>query len=260
MNISDSAPKIFSYQFIVEPFHVDFTGHVNLSHICDYMLYAAESHAEILGCGLEELLTHNLSWFLTRAVIEIDKYPKAYEKGKVETWVEQTNRLFSIRNIDFFDEDNKRFGGARLMWALVDLTTHTPADLSTLEGLSQYSFPERKSAVAKPAKVPDISAAASQATPQKLYDVASSDIDFNQHFNSVKYIEKIVDMFSLDDYRTSQIERLEINYVAEAKFGATLALRKEVTQNPECWTVSMRDNTSAETICRARVSWKKRND
>ncbi len=248
--------KLYRYDFIIEPFHVDFRGFVNLSQICNYMLYAAENHATILGCGLPDMLAKGLSWFLTRAVIEVDTYPKQYQKGYIETWVEQSNRMFSIRNLEFFDETGKPFAGMRLMWALVDLHKHTPVDLAVIPHLTECALPNRISTVQKPVKIPEVSDACLAAPPARLYDVSYSDIDINQHFNSVKYIERIVDLFPLDLYRAKHITRLEINYAAEAVFGTKLAIYTEPTKDENVWAVSMRDTVNGEHICRARVTWK----
>lgn len=254
--VYSSGVRLATFEFAVEPFHVDFTRSVSLGEMAGYIMFCAAQHAEHLGCGLRSLLSRDLSWFLTRAVIELERYPMQFERIRIETWVEQTNRLFSIRNMDFFDEQGVRFGGARLMWALVDMTTHTPVELTkVLPEMVDFAL-ERATPLPKPCKVPELGAA---VAPVRTHDVAYSDIDINRHFNSVKYIERLGDLFDLEMYRESYVSRLEINYAAEALFGMKLQLCCESSAtDPNVWVTCMRHADTGETLCRARFTWTKR--
>ena len=49
-----------------------------------------------------------------------------------------------------------------------------------------------------------------------------SDVDVNGHINSVKYIEHILDMWTVEWYKTHRLKRLDIAYVAESYLGDTL--------------------------------------
>jgi medium-chain acyl-[acyl-carrier-protein] hydrolase len=58
-------------------------------------------------------------------------------------------------------------------------------------------------------------------------------VDINGHVNSVKYIDHVLDLFSLDYYKSHRLKRIDIAYVAESHAGDTLCLYKKQTISTE---------------------------
>jgi hypothetical protein len=54
--------------------------------------------------------------------------------------------------------------------------------------------------------------------------VVYSDIDFNGHVNSMKYIEWMVDALTVEVVAEMSALRLDINYLHEARLGETLTI------------------------------------
>ena len=80
-----------------------------------------------------------------------------------------------------------------------------------------------------------------------------SDVDINGHINSVKYIEHVLDLWSIDWYREHQIKRFEIAYVAEAHQGDQLSFYKEqIAENEYCVRICKDDNVET---CRSKVTF-----
>ena len=50
-----SLPKIDTYDVLVEPFHVDFTGHIFLGVLGNHLLNAAGKHSQKRGWGIGAL-------------------------------------------------------------------------------------------------------------------------------------------------------------------------------------------------------------
>jgi acyl-ACP thioesterase len=66
---------------------------------------------------------------------------------------------------------------------------------------------------------------------QKEFEVRYNDVDVNGHINSIKYLEHVLDLFDLDFYRSHQLKRVEIAYVAESHQGDKLNIYLQENNN-----------------------------
>lgn len=69
--------KIGTYNFVAEPFHVDFTGRLTLGVLGNHLLNCAGFHATERGFGMAELNEENYTWVLSRLAIDMDEMPLA---------------------------------------------------------------------------------------------------------------------------------------------------------------------------------------
>jgi medium-chain acyl-[acyl-carrier-protein] hydrolase len=91
-------------------------------------------------------------------------------------------------------------------------------------------------------------------------DTYYNDVDINGHINSVKYIEHILDLWSLDWYRSHRIQRFEIAYVAECHQGDRLNFYREQTAEDE-WCIKITKTSENEQgnleVVRSKVKFVK---
>ena len=90
--------KVGRYEFLAEPFHCDFSGHLFMGHLGNHMLNAADFHSTDRGFGMKRLMAMQRSWVLSRLAIEMTGMPRQYTRFSVETWVESAMRYFTSRN------------------------------------------------------------------------------------------------------------------------------------------------------------------
>lgn len=239
--------KIGSYPFVAEPFHCDFSGRLTLGVLGNHLLNCAGFHATDRGFGIATLNEDNYTWVLSRLAIELDDLPRQYQHFTVQTWVENVYRLFTDRNFALLDAQGHTLGYARSVWAMINLSTRKPADLLALHGGSIVDYVcEAPCPIDKPSRI-KVSSTQPVATLQAKY----SDIDINGHFNSIRYIEHILDLFPLQQFREKRIRRFEMAYVAESYFGDTLHFFKEEEENGTvCVEVRKEDG---EVVCRSKV-------
>ena len=187
---------------------------------------------------------------LSRLAVEIREMPRQYESYTVETWIEGIFRSFTSRNFCVCGSDGRIFAYARSVWAMIDLASRKAIDLVPLYGadFSGYLCPEKPCPIGKPGRIA-VKDAAEVLTLRPAY----SDIDINGHFNSIKYIEHVLDLFPPDRYRTSRVRRFEMAYMAESYPGDELTFRMEKT-GEEAYNVEIRKNSS-EAVCRCRVEF-----
>jgi acyl-ACP thioesterase len=245
--------KIGSYDFVAEPFHVDFNGKLTLGVLGNHSLNCAGSHAAERKIDSPSLKERNYTWVLSRLVIELTDMPNRSEKFTVRTWVEDVYRLFTNRNFAYINQDGHTIGYARSIWAIIDLSTRKPADLISVHGeLTDYICDE-PCPIAKPSHLK----VSTQHTPCATLTAEYSDIDNNGHVNSIRYLEHILDLFPLEVYRTGRVRRFEIAYIAESYHGDELSFFKEETGEHE-YSIEVRKN-AGEVACRAKVSFEFKN-
>ena len=238
--------KIGTYQFVAEPFHVDFTGRLTLGVLGNHLLNCAGFHAAERGFGMATVNEENYTWVLSRLAIEMEEMPVQYESFSIDTWVEDVYRLFTNRNYAIRDKDGRPIGYARSVWAMINMHTRKPIDLLSVNGGSIRDFIcDAPCPIDTPSRI-KVDTGEETASLRAKY----SDIDVNGHVNSIRYIEHILDLFPLEMYRTQRVRRFEMAYVAESYYDDTLSFYLEVEGGS--YAAAIRKN-GGETVCRAKI-------
>ena len=245
-----SENKIGTYQFVAEPFHVDFTGRLTMGVLGNHLLNCAGFHASERGFGIAEINENHYTWVLSRLAIELEDMPRQYEDFSINTWIENVYRLFTDRNFELQDQNGKTIGYARSVWAMISMETRKPADLISLHGnnLGQY-VSDRECPIDKPGRIK-----VSVDAPVEEYQTRYSDIDINGHVNSIKYIEHILDLFPMDTFKEKQVKRFEMAYVAESYYGDVLSFYLE-EKNENEYDIEVKKNNQ-EVVVRSKVIFK----
>ena len=245
-----SENKIGTYQFVAEPFHVDFTGRLTMGVLGNHLLNCAGFHASERGFGIAEINENHYTWVLSRLAIELEDMPRQYEDFSIQTWIENVYRLFTDRNFELRDKNGKTIGYARSVWAMISMDTRKPADLISLHGnnLGQY-VSDRECPIDKPGRIK-----VSVDAPVEEYQTHYSDIDINGHVNSIKYIEHILDLFPMDTFKEKQVKRFEMAYVAESYYGDVLSFYLE-EKNENEYDIEVKKNNQ-EVVVRSKVIFK----
>lgn len=217
----DGKERSGRYEMNAPTFHCDHTGALQVGHLGNYMLNAADYHATERGFGWHYLKSINKAWVLSRLCIEMTEMPKANEHFYIETWLESVKRYFTYRNFRIEDAaTGKVMGHACSVWALIDSTTRQPVDLMEVnEGdIATWVNNERHCDIAPPGRARMTDEARLAATVTAQY----TDIDVNGHVNSMKYIEHILNLFPMEWHEHNRIRRFDVAYVAEAYCGDRL--------------------------------------
>lgn len=228
----------------VQPFATDFQHRWSWPDLANALLNAAETHASKRGFGMFDAERNNYAWVLSRLVIDMESLPKAFEKVQVTTWVKGLFHFFTNRCFAIGAETGEIYGYGHSVWALIDTRTRQPLPIDQLPGepLSKYLEPSLPCPTGDMGRVKPIADAALVRSIRMTY----SDIDFNGHVNSVRYIAHILDLFPLSDYADGRnVRRVEVSYIAESHFGDTLSffVRRLDSDNYE---VEIRKNQDKE--------------
>ena len=237
--------KVGRYEFLAEPFHCDFSKRLFMGHLGNHMLNAADFHSNDRGYGMNYLNPIHKTWVLSRLAIEMNEMPKSYDKFFVETWVESAMKFFTSRNFSVVGEDGHQYGYGKSIWAMIDTDTRQPTDILAIhDGLiQQYVETEKECPIARSSRVK----MGENAKLVRSINTYYNDVDVNGHINSVKYIEHVLDLFSLEWYKQYRLKRLDIAYVAESHQGDVLNFYQEDIS-------SENDSNNTEKVCQIRIT------
>lgn len=217
MEITD---KELVRNFFLVASHCNAQKELSLPILVEQMIDVAVEHANKIDIGYSRLQTINALWVLSRVTIELKRLPRIEEHYSLITWIENFQRMFSYRNFTIVGEDGEEIGHARTLWVAIDKDTRRPSDLSKLlEGRSLEST--RQCPVVQRPKLREFES----ANDIEHYYFQTTDIDFNRHVNTVRYIELVINRWSLDFYDHHRIKLFDINFRNEAHFGERAAIR-----------------------------------
>ena len=238
---------ISSYPFTIQPENVDFTLRASVASIISYMLNVAGTDAHRKGFGVEALQGHSFTWVLSRLAVDINTQPRQYSNIEIDTWVNEFNRLSSTRNFKMrIGEDVIAAGVSQ--WCMLNMETRQAVDMTQLKDIYERAMVAEPSPITAPARLRDIEPQASVSRP-----VAYSDIDFNRHVNTLRYIDLIFDSLPIELIEKNNGMRLDINFIAEALYGEALTIGW--TSEGNVWQFEI-SSDSGKKLCRAKIEFK----
>ncbi|MBQ2164984.1 MAG: acyl-[Muribaculaceae bacterium] len=183
-----------------------------LTLLVSRVIEVATNHANSWGVGYARLIEDNQGWVLSRVTVEMKRYPRVDEWYTLTTWIEDYNRHFSQRNIEVATSDGEVLGYVRTIWVVINLKTRESVDISKLSYIANnvtfHPCPIEPQSRLRPF-VP---------TRTTSYRFAYCDIDFNGHVNTLRYLEHLMNQFSMQHYNDNFIHRMEIAFVKEAYY------------------------------------------
>ncbi len=210
----DSA--VFTYtSFLTSP-RCNAQCELSVASLAADIINTATGHADAIGIGYSALISSGTAWVLSRLVIHMTRYPKMHETYAIDTWIESFNRGFSDRDFRIRSVDTGEIlGYVRSVWTAIDIQARRLADLSRFTANVPIAV-DMECPIAPPARIP---LAEGDDIHLSEYVFGVSDIDFNRHVNTVRYIEMIVNTRRLEVYDCSIIHKLELSFRHEALYG-----------------------------------------
>lgn len=226
----------------VEPQHVDFTSRASVSSMCDIILYVAGLDAHNRGFGIDVLAGKNFGWVLSRMCVELDYMPQEYDEFTIHTWISDYNRLSSTRNFTLTNAEGVVFGRAVSQWCMLDFDTRMPVDMNTLAKVHDGTIVDCPSPCERPRRL-----GAVNGETIAEHKVVYSDIDFNRHMNTMRYIDLIFDTMPIEVPEHLKAWRMDVNFMREALYGDHLLLKQGDDETVKSYEF---DNASGEALCR----------
>ncbi len=236
------------YSYRIEPQDVDFTHRASITSLMSAILNTAGLDAYGKGFGTDVLNADNHSWVLSRMAVEFDAMPEQYTDYTIATWINDYGRVLSTRNFTLTDAAGNQFGRVVTQWAMIDLATRSALDLSWVGKQHEDAIVDAPSPADKPRKIREVN-----ATRTAEHPVVYSDIDFNRHVNTLRYIEMMLDMLPIELLAENAPLRLDIHFLHECRYGQTLTVGYEQRERTSLFEVCCEPGVAA---VRASFEWK----
>lgn len=212
-----------NFQFTVEPFSEDVTGHLSWGVLGNQLLRVANLSASKHDFGFSNVAESHYAWVLSRLIIEVGDMPQTGADYSINTWVSRVYRQFTDRLFSLSNAAGEPFGYAHSIWALIDLETRQPADI---EHMADSAIAK----AAEPYTIPISSVSrvkVAQTEPVRILKAAYGDLDINGHVNSIRYLQATLDTLydcfaAALNYERHRVRRVEISYSKELYFGDNL--------------------------------------
>jgi len=239
----------YAYTLRVPYQETDTTRRWRLYSLENTLLQVAADVANELGFGIRQLLPYGYTWILTRMDIEMRELPMHGDTVTVQTWIERNAHMLSVRNFRIYNGDSTQgelIGRVSSVWAVLDLKTRqivNAFDMPMFDGcvdgeplvlprqLRMLPLCEEKEAF----------------TSQVMY----SDLDYNGHCNSCKYLEHMLNIHRPSFMNAPTPFRLTINYSREIVEGDTYSVKYSDTDDACQWQLL---NAKGETSASARLT------
>lgn len=210
----------------------------------------ATLHANSWGVGYAKLIEENQAWVLSRVTIEMTRYPRVNEIYSVTTWIEDYNRHFSLRNMEFKAADGSTLGYARTVWVVINLATRESVDISKLSYI-------RENVLGKECPIaPQGRLKLQQVTRSQDHTFGYVECDLNRHVNTVRYLELLLNQFPLETYDALMVQRMEIAFTKETRYNETVKVNIDETNPHDC--VLSIDDSEGASHCRGRLVFAER--
>lgn len=219
------------FHFEIPYYDVDNSRHLRLTDLERYLLEAAGMAADKLGLGTNTILEkYNTAWVLTRLSVQMDYLPVAHDELVIETWIEGNAHMLSIRNFRLYivkNEHEYNIGECSSIWTLLNLDTRQVDVKAFADPAWDGNIDGEKLNMGRAARMGRIE----EPTSFIEHTIRYSDLDFNNHCNSAKYLQF---MLNADDRLTGCYPtRLDINYAKEVYKGQQCRIDVLATEENE---------------------------
>ena len=232
----------YSYEYEIKYQEVDGQKRLRLFNLENYLLEVAGTVADELGFGIATLHPIGLTWILTRLSVEMYELPTHCQKVRFETWIESNAHMLSTRDFRIYSGD-RLIGQCKSVWAVLDLKKREIVNIlddPMFEGCVDGEVIEmsriRMTTIPEP-------------TGCAKHKIVYSDIDYNGHCNSCRYLQAMTDAY-LPAYYGKKV-RLDINYSKEAMMGDELQTYYLVSEDGVQY---QQKNRYDETSCSAKIT------
>ena len=213
------------YKYTIPYQDVDSHRRLRLFTLENYLLVVAGRAADDSGFGIEYLYPQGLTWIITRLQARLTYIPTHGDTLLFETWVEHNAHMLSTRAFRIYLMPGRTLiGEAQSIWAILDLQKREIVNIFDQKPFQNcveddnVIMPHHERCM--PAKA---------ATLIQTHIIQYSDVDYNNHCNSCKYLEIMLNahypkFLSLFSTQTEHYQLfLSINYAKEIALHQTLS-------------------------------------
>lgn len=228
--------------FFIHSSQCDFNDNLKISAAFDYFQDLAGMHADEIGVGFEPTYALGYYWVIMYEQIEVVKrIPKFGDKIIVKTWPKPRGRLEFEREYAIYDENKDLLVKAISNWVLIDINRRTISKAENIKFNGEYvAYSNYEGKQKRRLNLPD-----NEFDSYYTYTVGIEDLDHNQHMNNTRYLNKILNMQSFDNYK--KWKKCEIAFLHEARLNDTIKIgHYKDEEGIDCYKGYINDQLSFE--------------
>jgi len=196
--------------FDVTSADTDMFARLKLGGLVNFLIQSAISSADSLGFGLKYLHEENLFWVMSRLEVHIEKQLKWYDKVEVETWPKTVDGIFYIRDFIVRNTNKEVVAKATSAWLAIDTQRKRPKIIDGIVSEKFYALQAKKSLENPPEKLAFVEGGDISEIQSTFYDT-----DLNKHVTTARYVDWMMDQFSLEFHENNYPKFLSINFLKE---------------------------------------------
>ncbi len=197
---------------IVREFTIGFTdidksNKVTNKAILNFLENTAGSHSSLVGQGLKNIHTTNITWLLLAWKLKILERPEYNDTIKIKTWSKNHDKLYAYRNFEIFNNKDEVIGMASSKWLCVNpsdlkiikltseiLDVYESEDISVLDNETDYKLEDPK-----------------EYSNQTEYRITKNMLDMYNHVHNTFYLDFVEEVLP-EEFSNNEFSELEIMY------------------------------------------------
>jgi acyl-ACP thioesterase len=217
--------KIWSETYRMHTYELDKRQKVSVRAICSYLIDTAGLHVQQLGYSIPQLLEQDRSWFFSRFLLRMDRFPLWRETITVETWPPGNQKLLALRDWRLFS-GQQLIGLATSGWLMIDIRSRRPLRPESYPDWKRFLSPERTI----PHTFRSLAQLDQQREPSEEQDfkVRFDDVDINGHANYLSYIGWVLASVPPALREERDLAEMEVHFLREADFAEDVVSRSMV--------------------------------
>ena len=188
----------------------DMFTRIRAGALVNLLIQSAIHSAESLGFGFDGLKDQQLFWVLSRMTVEIYQPLKWNQETEVETWPKSLEGLLYTRDYIIRDKEQNIIARATSGWLAIDIDTKRPKIIDGLHAEMFVHLKEKHGINESPEKL-------SATHEGDSFSIQSGyfDFDLNRHVTSTRYIDWMMDTFSVNFHAEHFPKKISINFMKE---------------------------------------------
>lgn len=261
--------KIFTEKYFLSAGETNAEREMSLPLLVTRLIDIATLHANSLGIGNPMLKDLHAGWVLSRVTVDMQSYPKVNTNYVLSTWIESYNRHFSVRCFSIADPEGLIYGYARSIWMIMDTEQHANVSLTVAPVPEELILGETApipwqakhiAILPENSELPDSKKFLLANNPVYRYRFRYCDLDSYRHVNTVRYVELLLNRFSLEEFDKTFVNRLELSFLHEAKYDMEVEILRSDADGDLLSNFQLTPVNGDSPILFARIFRKNRNN
>ena len=208
---------------------VDFKDELKLSSLMSMLEESACCSADELGFGYDDISPRGIGFILANWYIELARPIKLGERLTVHTWPMKPKTTIFFREFEVYSGEEK-VCAATTRWCMVDIKTFAVLPTSAFFENDTREYNDCRALEFNSWRLAPVN----DGVMSYVKAVSASDYDHYFHVNNTKYADICLDAFTVDELAGRSIEKVQITYVKQCKFGETLEIYRQDDGDLSC--------------------------